>query len=130
MFWSQQPLPEPPAAAADAGAEILLKVHSPDEQQNGCVQNPLQGAEPDALDPDQLVGFVPTQTEQTAARHGPGSCSRCLDSRGFQCGRGICDSLLDSSSCVKGHVSRLLQLLSLPTSSPQLQRQNITSTTV
>jgi len=44
---------------------------SPDKQQNGRVQAPLEGAEPDALDPDQLVGFILTQ--ESTARH-PAVC--------------------------------------------------------
>ena len=47
-----------------------LSIHSPNHQQNGSVQAPLQRPEPDALDPDQLAGFILTQTENTAARHG------------------------------------------------------------
>lgn len=49
---------------------FCLHPHSPDHQQNGSVQAPLQGAQSDALDPDQLVGFVLAQAERGAARHG------------------------------------------------------------
>lgn len=43
--------------------------HSPDKQQDEAVQSPLHGAEPDALDPHQLGGFILTQSAETAAHH-------------------------------------------------------------
>lgn len=52
-----------------SGGSNTSHVYSPDEQQNESVQTPLERAEPDALDPDQLVGLILTQTEDTAARH-------------------------------------------------------------
>lgn len=75
--------------------------HSPDKQQDESVQSPLHGAEPDALDPHQLGGFILTQTAETAAYHDEPWARR-----------GISDSLLHPSSGVDGHMSRLLQLLS------------------
>lgn len=42
------------------------RFRSPDKQQDESVQTPFQGPEPDALDPDQLVGLVLTQAASTA----------------------------------------------------------------
>lgn len=68
--WRWKPLPE--HADRHAGAEMALwRVPSPDKQQDESVQTPLNGAEPDALDPHQLVGFILTQTADTATRHDP-----------------------------------------------------------
>lgn len=66
--------------------------HSPDEQQDGSVQSPLQGAEPDAPDPDQLVGFVETES---AAGH---DASPSVEEESLTHVSGC-------SSCVRGHVS-------------------------
>lgn len=53
---------------SSAGRGDFRRVPSPDKQQDEPVQTPLHGAQPDALDPDQLVGFVLTQAAHTA-RH-------------------------------------------------------------
>lgn len=90
--------------------------HSPDEQQDEAVQTPLQGAEAHALDAHQLVGLVLAQSSRAAARHGrlrANSEGRGWCPSGGREGRGTSDSFLHSSpSCVDGHMSRLLQLLS------------------
>lgn len=92
----------------------IFHIHSPDEEQNASVQTPLEWAEPDALDPDQLVGFILTQSAQPAARHGDDGKALRAGFLGlfvwFLCGGGISDSFLNSSSCVDGHMATLLQM--------------------
>lgn len=87
---------------------------SPDEQQDESVQAPLHGAEPDALDPNQLVGFILTQRTEPAARHDPLPLPLPLLRVGLLTfrGGGISDSFLQlSPSCADGHMSKCLQLL-------------------
>lgn len=91
--------------------------HLPDKQQDEAVQAPLEGAEAHALDAHQLVGLVLAQGGGAAARHDRLRANS--DGRGRWGGGGreereeTSDSFLRSSpSCVDGHMSRLLQLLS------------------
>lgn len=65
---------------------MAVKYSSPDDQQDRSVQAPFQRTEPEAPDPDQLVGLVLAEAQRVAAGHVDGGRRRNFGAAGGTAG--------------------------------------------